>query len=108
MKKYILVLFLVQFSTGALASEAILIGEIDELHYRLGYLLIQVKSGGVNSCAQCGPDISGYSSSGFCWVDSEDKTLASMVLTAFSANKSVKGRVMSWSECKLYQFNVLN
>lgn len=98
---------LLHLPSVAVASEAIPDGAIDRLSYRAEYVLFQVKNGVVNSCASCNGDPAGYYSGTFCWVPTSRKTLVAMILSAQAQGAKVRTRVMSWAQCEVYQFEIL-
>lgn len=93
------------------ASEAIAIGEINQIRYRSEYVnfkVIYTDGNGVktNRCAQCGPDVSKYSAGGFCYVHKDKKNLMSLFLSTYAMSKKVSGRVSSWDDCNIYEFHL--
>jgi len=107
MKKILLLTLLFCASFPAFSSEALGSGSISNLSYRGGFVMFKVVgANGVNKCEQCPVD-PGKMGVGRCWVNENEKSQVSMLLTAKVTNKEIRGRVYSFStNCTLYQMTL--
>ncbi len=106
--RYILTVTILAITGSAFATEAIDQGEIKKLAYRASHVLFQVNDGTTNKCGSCAADPAGYHSGGFCWVQSSNTTLVSLLMSAQAQKATFKGRVTSWTTCELYQAEIVD
>lgn len=93
----------------AFASDPVAAGSVAALTYRDGYVLFQLTSSGVNSCAPCPADPAGLGSGAYCWISTSLSAQIAMLLEAQAEGLAVGGRVNGISsDCTVYQMTVQN
>lgn len=94
---------------AACSSDAVAAGYVTNLAYLNNYVMFQIVSNGVNSCAPCPPDPGGLSGGSYCWVAASLSTEIAMMLTATTQKLEILGRVNGLtSDCTLYELTVAN
>ena len=93
---------------GAFATEQIDAGKLERFSYRNNYILFRVSDGTTNYCAPCGADPAAYASGAYCWVQTSNTSLVSLLLSVEAQGKSIVARVVSWTDCRVYQLRIMD
>ncbi len=109
MKNYILLITLIALivSQKGYCSEALPLGAIKEISSRGGWVTLKVVGAdGTNYCEACPVDPGGRSTKK-CWINEDQSTQISMLLSAQARGKRVYGRVGSFAtSCGIYQMSI--